>query len=219
MTTVTISIPLKKNSQRVNGKNFRDLGGVPLYMRALTKALKMKADGAVDEVAIFGSLSIREFIPTGVTWHREQEIVIRQCSNDLFSEMASACETDAMLVLNATSPFIGLDTIALAIEAVQSGEYDSALTAIGLRGRLWDDRKPLNHDPTICPRTQSQEPIWFESDGLWIASCHLFAHDHRRVGYKPLFIEVSGMEALDVDTEQDWQLCEIVAMAGGVPCG
>jgi CMP-N-acetylneuraminic acid synthetase len=55
-----------------------------------------------------------------------------------------------------------------------------------------------------------------ESDAFWLASREMFAIHHRRVGFRPYFCEVSGIEALDVDTEDDWRLCEIAAQGGAL---
>lgn len=45
MLTLTIVVPLKRNSQRVKDKNFREIDGVPLYQRAISKALDLQRNG------------------------------------------------------------------------------------------------------------------------------------------------------------------------------
>ena len=211
--TLTVIVPLKRNSQRVKDKNFRELGGVPLYMRALANALALQESGDADKVAIFGADDVREFVPEGVPWYRESASQVRNDSNDLNAEIAAACDTDLVMVLNATSPFTKVSTLRRAIEAVRYGDYDSACSAEALRGRLWLHTGVVaNHDPRTCPRTQTQDPIYMESDAFWLAHRELFLIDHRRVGYRCLFVEVAGIEALDVDTEDDWRICELAEL-------
>jgi len=212
MKTLTIVVPLKLNSQRVKNKNIRELGGVPLYMRAIRKAIALRDSGDAQEVAIFGAENIEPFVPAGVQWFVEKAATMRNDSNDLNVEIAEHCKSELVMVLNATSPFTRVDTLRVAIAAVRFGKFDSACSAEALRGRLWwHYGQSINHDPRTCPRTQTQDPIYMESDAFWVAEREVFLNAHRRVGFRPCFIEVSGVEALDVDTEDDWALCEIAA--------
>lgn len=217
MKTLTVVVPLKRHSLRVKDKNFRMLGGIPLYMRALANAGVLMESGYADRAAIFGAENVKEFIPPGVPWYRESEACVRNDSNDLNVEIAAACDTDLVMVLNATSPFTKVATLQRAIAAVRSGEYDSACSAEALRGRLWwHYGQSINHDPRTCPRTQTQDPIFMESDAFWLAERDVFLTAHRRVGFRPYFVEVAGVEALDVDTEDDWALCELAAKEHGL---
>jgi CMP-N-acetylneuraminic acid synthetase len=210
--TLTVVVPLKRNSQRVKDKNFRQLNGVQLFMRAVRNGQSLVDSGDADMLAVFGAEDVDGFVPQGVPWFRERAAIVRNDSNDLNAEIAEHCETDLVMVLNSTSPFTKADTLRRAIAAVRSGEFDSACSVEALRGRLWrHDGVVLNHDPKTCPRTQTQAPIYMESDAFWLAHRMLFLNDHRRVGFRPYFVEVSGVEALDVDTEDDWTICELAA--------
>jgi len=210
MKTLTIIVPLKRHSQRVKDKNFRVLGGVPLFIRAVDKATELLASGDADKMAVFGADDVREFVPAGVPWLRESAAQVRNDSNDLNVEIAQACDTDLVMVLNSTRPFTKVETLRRAISAVRSGEHDSACSAEALRGRLWwHYGQSINHDPRTCPRTQTQNPIYMESDAFWLAERDVFLIHHRRVGFRCCFIEVSGIEALDVDTEDDFAVCEL----------
>ena len=183
-------------------------------MRAIVKAVELKNSGDADAVAILGAEGIRQYVPDGVQWFLEREATVRNDSNDLNVDIAEHCNTDLVMVLNATSPFTTVETLRKAISAVRSGEYDSACSAEALRGRLWwHHGNAINHDPKTCPRTQTQDPIYMESDAFWLGTKELFMVHHRRVGFRPYFVEVSGVEALDVDTEDDWAICELAARA------
>lgn len=212
MLSITIAIPLKKHSERVRNKNFRPLGGKPLYMWAVETARYARSSGWVDQVAIFGRGDIRCHVPPDVRFISEVEAETRTDSNRLLSDLANGCDTDFVLMLNATSPFIRGETISTAVDGVSTGRHDSACTVRELRGRLWtSDMQPLNHNPEVCERTQDQSPIYLESDGFWLGSRDLFANERRRVGYRPAFIPVAGIEAIDIDTEDDWKLAEAIA--------
>ena len=204
-------MPLKLNSQRVPGKNFKDLLGRPLYRWSLDTVRQLRDEGVFDEVAVYGGPGIMEHLPPDVAFYTERDVVVAQDGNALFRKMIQRLPNDVAwcCIFNATSPFTRKTSFEKAMRAVVSGEYDSAASMQVIYGRLWDTyRSATNHDPRTCPRTQTQDPIYLESDAFWILQPSLMLEHGRRIGFRPWFQEVTDVELVDIDTAADWRLAE-----------
>ena len=70
MKTVAF-VPIRLNSQRVEGKNLRELGGEPLLVHILRS---LRAAKGIDEVYVYCSNpSIQEYLPKGVRFLQRAE--------------------------------------------------------------------------------------------------------------------------------------------------
>ena len=117
-------------------------------------------------------------------------------------------DADIYVYAHATAPFITKDTMEKCINAVKSGEYDSAFCALKLQDYLWQNGEPLNFDATNVPRTQDLTPIYQETSGVYVFTKDVFKNKHRRIGDKPYVSEVSFKEAVDIDNPEDFLLAE-----------
>lgn len=221
LATVT---PLKANSERVQGKNFKVLAGKPLYMWVTEKMLEIQKHNRFDFESthhIYCDYATWHMLYPEVTenciWLEEKEAGSATESNIFFREIADKLEDkyDYIMYANATSPFVKMDTYYDCIDAIKHSQYDSALTAIQIQGRVWDHyAHSINHDPATCPRTQSQDPVWIESDGLWVVKKYLIADYHRRVGFMPKFVPVDQFEQIDINVPRDFEIAERLITAG-----
>ena len=50
------------------------------------------------------------------------------------------------------------------------------------------------------------EPIWIETSAFYMFRKEIFTEHHRRIGFQPYIQEVSGIEAVDIDTKEDYDL-------------
>jgi len=198
--------PIKLNSQRLPRKNIKSLSGAPLLRWAIdTWAL-------FAPVYVYGDRATKSHLPSGCYWIEEGDCPAGQDGNDLFAKMVRRLpHTDWVAIFNVTAPFIEPATIRAAIDAVKSGQFDSAVSAIAIQGRLWGPNY-INHDPATCPRTQTQDPIYLESEAFWIIKPRLILDENRRVGHKPYFATVHGAETVDIDTPADWEWAKRVGV-------
>lgn len=228
MSTIIV-MPLKMQSERVVSKNFKILDGTPLYQWALGQFPLLLREDVVDGVAIYGTEDVYRRVLDGFLTSRvrqeyesilqhfpEEDGEAKRDSNTFFNGMASYCKDyDWMIVRNCTSPFLKFSTLQSTLHRLQIEAYDSACTMRKLQGRFWrlihGYPDPVNHIPDRCPRTQDQEPYYMESDAFWIFPPDLQLSWGRRVGHLPLFVPLQGIEALDIDTPEDWQLAEAAA--------
>ncbi len=130
--------------------------------------------------------------------------------NDVLESIIDKMETDYIVFLCCTSPFISSQTIRDMINHIVSDDFDSAFTAFNLQSLCWFDGKPLNYDPADVPRTQDLHPVIVETSGLYIFSRELFRKYRRRIGFKPYIKIVDMFEGWDIDTMEDLKMAEMI---------
>ena len=211
------TIPIKSNSVRVKGKNFRPLGGKKLYEYILGNALD---SGAFDDVLVdTDSQEIVDYCSKlGVrTTPREEWLASNEANgNDLLvSHMSKFPGYDAYFQLFATAPFLSKETIKGCVDFLSaSSEHDSILTATEEIGWFWIGGVPVNFRPGILPRSQDAPKVIKETTGLYGIKRNSLDRYRCRVGSKPYFYMVSQDEAVDLDTEDDFRTAEIMLERG-----
>ena len=213
-------LPMKANSQRVKGKNFRPLHGKPLFGWILDALL------ALDEIdAVVINTDARHILAeNGLT--ESDRVMIRDRKPELCGDTVSmnliladdlaAVEAETYLMTHTTNPMLSAATIRAALAAyragVAAGTADSLFTVNRIQTRFYRaDGSPVNHDPDNLIQTQDLEPWFEENSNLYIFSRDSFAAANARIGRKPILHEMDKMEAVDIDTPEDWALAEAVA--------
>lgn len=203
-------MPIKLKNERCPGKNTRMLGSKPLLQYELDS---LKETGLCDEINVFCSDdAVVPYLPEDVNFLQRPKDLDLPTSNftQIFSFFMAERDADIYVYAHATAPFVTVETMKQCIEAVKSGEYDSAFCAVKLQDYLWKDGKPLNFDATNVPRTQDLEPIYQETSGVYAFTKEVFEKYKRRIGMKPFIMEVSFREAVDIDNPEDFDLAEVM---------
>lgn len=209
MKTIAI-MPIKLQNERLPGKNTMLLGGKPLLQYQL---LAVKDVALTDEINVYCSdEAVCDYLPEGVEFLKRPAELDLPTSNftQIFSTFMSVKPADIYVYVHATAPFITVETIKECIEAVQSGEYDSAFCATRIQDFLWKDGEPMNFDATNVPRSQDIEPIYRETSGVYVFTKDVFNTYHRRIGKHPFIKEVSYKEAVDINNPEDFRLAEVM---------
>ncbi len=207
MKTVAI-MPIKLNNERLPGKNTKPLGNKPLLQYELDSLLET---GLCDSVYVYCSNeSIKESLPKGVEFLKRPEFLDLPTSNftQIFENFMTTVDSDIYVYAHATAPFISKQTMEECINAVKSGEYDSAFCASKIQDYLWQNGKPMNFDATNLPRSQDLKPIYRETSGIYVFTREVFMKQKRRIGLKPFIKEVSYKEAVDINNPEDFDLAE-----------
>lgn len=197
-------MPIKLNNERCPGKNIRNLGGKPLLQYELDT---LKETGLCNSINVYcSSNEVVRYLPEGVTFVKRPDFLDAPTSNftQIFEQFMVEQDADIYVMAHATAPFITLETMKECIEAVISGEYDSAFCAQKIQTFLWQDGKPLNFDASNLPRTQDLKPIYQETSGIYVFRKEVFQKLHRRIGMKPYIKVVSFKESVDIDEENDF---------------
>ena len=207
-------VPIRLNSQRVEGKNLRLLGGRPLMTYLLSS---LAAAQNIDEVYVYCSNpAIQEYLPEGVRFLKRDERLDSNTTlgEEIYDAFTSEVDADIYILAHATSPFIRTATIEDAVARVESGEYDSAFSAERVQTFAWWEGKPLNYSLQHVPRTQDLEPVYVETSAFFIFQRDVWRTLHRRIGERPYTAVTDRIESMDIDNPDDFLLAEAIVAAG-----
>ena len=207
-------VPIRLNSQRVEGKNLRELGGRPLMAYLLES---LAAARNIDKVYVYCSNpAIVEYLPEGVEWLQRDECLDQNTTlgEEIYDAFTREVEADIYILAHATSPFIRTATIEQAVRSVESGEYDSAFSAERVQTFAWWQGRPLNYSLQHVPRTQDLEPLYVETSAFFVFRAEVWREQHRRIGQKPYMAVTDRIESMDIDDPDDFLLAEAIVAAG-----
>ena len=207
MKKVTAVVPMKLNNRRLPQKNTKSFtNGKPLCYYILSTLLKI--DGIDDVYVYCSNPDIREFIPEGVKYLKRSESLDTDSTkmNDVLKSFAMEVDSDIYVMTHTTAPFVKKESIIKGIQAVLSGEYDSAFAAKKLHDFLWKDNKPFNYELDNIPRTQDLPPIYEETSGFYIYEKDVINKYNRRIGQHPYIVEVGEIEGIDIDELEDFMM-------------
>lgn len=207
-------VPIRLNSQRVEGKNLRELGGRPLMAYLLES---LAAARNIDKVYVYCSNpAIVEYLPEGVEWLQRDERLDQNTTlgEEIYDAFTREVEADIYILAHATSPFIRTATIEQAVRSVESGKYDSAFSAERVQTFAWWQGRPLNYSLQHVPRTQDLEPLYVETSAFFVFRAEVWREQHRRIGQRPYMAVTDRIESMDIDDPDDFLLAEAIVAAG-----
>lgn len=210
MKTVAI-VPIKFNSERVKNKNIKKFtNGKPLCCYIFETLKKVKE---IDKIYVFCSdEKIIDYIPKGVIFLKRDKSLDSSTTkiNEVLRSFSEKVDSDYYVLTHATAPFIKSETINECLEKVKYGEYDSSFTVEKLQTFLWEDNEPINYNLNDIPRTQDLNPIYVETSGLYIFNRETILKHNRRIGNNPYMKEISKIEAIDIDENEDFFIADAV---------
>ena len=212
-------LPMKANSERVKGKNFRDFGGKPLFKWVLDTLLSV---AEIDLIVI--NTDARHILAEYGLIDNER-ILIRDRNEEICGDLISMnliikddiknIDSDIYLMTHTTNPFLSRHSVEAAIEkfqiAVKAKGADSLFTVNKVQDRFYDvDVQPINHDPANLIRTQDLDPWYQENSNLYLFSKDSFYKTDARIGANPTMLVTAPYESTDIDTPDDWELGEVM---------
>ena len=204
-----IFIPIKRNSQRVKGKNFRDFLGLPLYKRTLLEFSNFE---------IFVDTDSKELISEIISDPKLKHVNPYLRNESLLGDKVSVCDLicnwiekfkidENICQIHVTSPFLKSTTVKHAFSILEKG-YDSVISSNIVHSRLWRKESygfcPINHNPVKLEQTQDLPALYEENSLFYIFNSSSFLNTGMRVGINPFFYECSFPENIDIDNEDDW---------------
>jgi CMP-N-acetylneuraminic acid synthetase len=214
---VVVSLPIKAHSERVKGKNFRNLAGKPLFKWILDELL------AVEEIDTVVINTDARYILQDNGLVETDRIMIRDRKPELCGDLVSmnliladdikAVEADTYIMTHATNPLISAKTIKDGLDMFRSDAlHDSLFTVNKFQSRFYTaDCSAINHNPCNLIRTQELEPWFAENSCLYYFSSESFAKTNSRIGERPLMMVTPPLESLDIDEPHDWEMVTALA--------
>ena len=214
---VVALLPMKENSERVPGKNFKMITGKPLFKWIMDELLLVPQ---VSQVVI--NTDARDLIFPHIK-EAGRKITIRDrdpviCGdfvsmNDIIENDVNAVPADVYLMTHTTNPLLTASTIEMALKAFifarERGECDSLFSVNRIQSRFYDqDVNPVNHDPDKLVRTQDLD-LWFEENScIYVFTRESFISTQARIGKNPKLFIMSKLESVDIDDTEDWEVAE-----------
>ena len=211
-------LPMKGHSERVPFKNLRDFHGKPLYHVVLNTLLSSEK---IDEVIINTDC---ENITQDIIANFKSRVIIRNRPEEIRGDFVSMnkiieddlnnSEADIYLQTHSTNPLLSVSSINKAIDRILdiNGQKDSIFSVTKIQTRFYDkEGKAINHNPKELIRTQDLPPIFEENSCFFIFTKKSFAQaKNQRIGLHPEMFEIDKIEAIDIDTMEDFIIAEAI---------
>lgn len=213
-------VPIKSHSERVPGKNFKQLGNKPLFMWIIEALLgvegisKITIDTDSDNAQLWALNSNPR-----INLKQRNPLLLGDFTsmNEIIWDHLKESNNGDFLMTHATNPFLSKTTIESAISTFYAQKifgYDSVFTVSVIQGRLFDSEGlPLNHDPSSLVRTQDLSPVFMENSCLYLFDKSSFTLNKSRIGVSPYRFIIPSLESIDIDSKEDWDLAHRVAFS------
>lgn len=209
-------VPMRHDSERVPGKNYRDLAGKPLFHHILAT---LQTCSSVDRIAVdTDSEEIKQgltkFFPDLRIINRPEHLRAGEIPmNDILLHDTGELAADYYLQTHSTNPLLSSATIEKAISTFlrEHPEKDSLFGVTELHARLYDEHgQAINHNPDELLRTQDLPPVYEENSCIYLFTRQTLEKHGHRIGATPILFPVPPGEALDIDEELDFQMAEFL---------
>ena len=214
MGEVVAVVHAKGTSERVRGKNLRVLGDRPLFCHAIANARRagrvdtVYVDSEADQILAIGAEHGAQPL------RRPADLATNAATGDDLALWQATALSDSAVIVQVvpTSPFVRAESIDGAIDLLLRERVDSV---VGVRREPlyeWRDGRPayFRADGTI-PNSQELEPVTYETTGLYVNRTRAVLRSGRRVSVTSCApYSLTAVEAIDIDTEEDFLLAELV---------
>jgi CMP-N-acetylneuraminic acid synthetase len=212
MTRIVALVPMRHQSARVPGKNYRPLAGKPLYQHITATLLACpEIDHVVVDTDSFQiAQGLHDVFPQVQVLERPEHLRADTVPmNEVLAHDTSQVPADFYLQTHSTNPLLRAATISHAIRTLLDNysAYDSLFSVTRWQTRLWDQLgRAINHNPAILLRTQDLPPVYEENSCIYIFTRETLLARRNRIGERPYLFEIGPAEAWDIDEEIDFQI-------------
>jgi CMP-N-acetylneuraminic acid synthetase len=212
-SSITGLIPIKGSSERVPNKNLRDFLGRSLLevkleqlsrAKGFDKLIVSSESQKVLDIAIAKGFDIHERDPKYSTSHVPM--------SEVYSYIASEIEGDNIAWINATNPLSDAHVYTKAIELYRSldPKYDCLLSAVNVQENIFYNGVPVNFSPNPWPRSQDLQGLCSLNFVINILKRTDMVNWGSCVGNFPDFYYTEKLESWDIDTQEDFDFCELM---------
>lgn len=200
-------MPLKEHSTRLPGKNWRNLGGKPLWQHMTAAMLEVCDEVYINSERELYAWSDRLTIISRKAKHREPTLSpVQMLVDDL-----DAMNADIIVYTHATIPLLRPNTLRAAVQSFRDSypRYDSVVSVTRMHERFYNHAgHPINFKRDQVIPLQDTPPVYLENSAFFILRSDDMRRMQRRVGDRPYMCEIPDDEAVEIDDEQDFQYAE-----------
>ena len=206
-------VPIKKNSDRVKNKNFKNFNNKPLFhwiIKTLDSS-KYISKIIVNSDSEIIKNNVHKLSKKVVFNARIKKLIGDKVSmNKIIDYDIKSYEADFYLQTHVTNPILSVQTINKSINFfLKQKKFDSLFSVTEKNIRLWDEKlKPVNHNPHSLIRTQDLKNLYEENSCIYIFSKKSFNLKKNRIGSYPTMFKINKLEAIDIDDAYDFKFAE-----------
>jgi len=211
---ITAVIPIRKGSQRVPDKNFKDFYKGKSLLELKIESLKEIE--LIDDIVVNtdSDEAIQIAKKLGVSYFRREDYYAssKVSQSEFFRNLAETTDSDIIIHTPCTSPLIRKKSIIDAINRFNISENDSCNSVGLVKEYLWNNDKPLNYsiENGKVPNSQDLPDIKKITFGFSIIYKSTMIERQNVVGKNPLFYIVDEDEQIDIDTKLDFEFAKFI---------
>lgn len=210
MKKLVAVIPVRQGSQRVKNKNFREFSGKTLLEHKLEVVKKLPVDDIIINTDSEYAIELAKKL--GINYHRRDAYYASsQCTNSEYHEyLAKVTDAENILIAQVTAPLITFDTFIEAIDIYNNVDCNSLMSVKKVKDYLWHNNEPVNYTLDYAPNSQDLPDYFTPTFGMVICNRQAMLEAKNMICSKPYFYEISDVEAIDIDTELDFEFAEFL---------
>lgn len=212
-------VPCKGSSSRIIGKNVKLLDSKPLFLHTLEKLIfhcpcvdLVVLDTESDDVIALAECLNKHNHRFAVMKRAPELATNATDGNKLFLNEVEQFHADIYVQILCTSPFISPDSISRSIEILQEkhAEFDSVVAVEVMKQYVWTESGPA-YDRQQIPNSVDLPDTIVETMGMYVITREAALSTKRRFGNKPYPMQLTPVEAIDINYDSDFNLAERVA--------
>lgn len=216
-----VFIIIKDQSERIERKNFQDLGDLPLWQHLIYELQGHDVYIDTDSEDVIKKCQEFDWV---TAYPREQKFIDFETSNkknlspallmiENFLDIYVEDEDEIIVTTHVTSPFLKAATIEKAARILEKeSKYDSVHSVTTHHEFSWlgEDMKPINFKPNVVQKTQDLPAITMSNGGFFIFRKSLFMKEKNRIGKSPYYYTLDTPEDIEIDNMNDLRLARLV---------
>jgi CMP-N-acetylneuraminic acid synthetase len=207
-------IPLRGGSKTIPLKNIKMFCGMPLACRCINAAKHSKL---IDKIyIIYDDNIIKTFLSQygggKVNFEEVSEMDDKCMQEQPMLAFAKDHEFDAIVLLQATTPYTTAKDLDNGISLYRNGNFDSVVSVSRQHRFLWgqtaENAYPLNYSAKRRPRRQEWGGLLVENGAFFITSREALLNSECRIPGRTGLYEMPAYTYWEIDDETDWLIAE-----------
>lgn len=210
-------IPARGNSKGIPRKNMRLMHSKPLLYYSVNTA---KSCNAITHIAVTSENDeILEYAESlgvvGLQRDRSlsgDDVTLDPVVYDATVQMEKRmqCKYDYVITLQPTSPILSVVSLVSAIKIAIDGNFDTLISVVNNPCLSWRNENQTFVQNYKERLNRQQLPAHYMETGAFTISCRNVVSSNSRFGHSFNVYELPEHEAVDIDTINDWALCEVL---------
>ncbi len=202
----------RSGSKRLPDKNIRLVNGLPLLYYSIFELTKIES---IDKIVLATDSDNYVNSLIGLPYHKQWEYVKRneEVSNDhatlesvvLYVLRETGYNPENIILVQPTCPLLDYKDIVNGLSTLEDNPMVNSVITIEEIKRFFTDNR---NEMILRPRTQDMAPKYAETGCFWIFKKDKFEDIKNRIIEPYVFLKVSKTSALDIDTEEDFNIIE-----------